>query len=68
MIRRPTSPRYLAETEVAAPSLGVMSGAPVHNAAEIEAVIDTLAREPNGGLIVSRPQPLAFIVTRSSRL
>ena len=28
-----------------------MSGAPVHNAAEIEAAIDTLAREPNGGLI-----------------
>ena len=43
---------YLSETEAAAPSLGVnVFGAPVHDAAEIEAAINTLALEPNGGLI-----------------
>src|SRR5262249_51197912 len=43
---------YLSETAAAAPSLGVnVFGAPVHNAAEIEAAINTLALEPNGGLI-----------------
>ena len=43
---------YLAELEAAASSFGVrVSGAAVHNAAEIERAVDALAREPNGGLI-----------------
>jgi putative tryptophan/tyrosine transport system substrate-binding protein len=61
-----TSSRYFSETEAAAPSLGVnVFGAPVHNAAEIEAAINTLAREPNGGLIAF---PTAAVVVHRDEI
>jgi putative tryptophan/tyrosine transport system substrate-binding protein len=48
----PAWPGYLREIEAAAPSLGVrVSGAAVHNAADIEQTFDALAHGPNGGLI-----------------
>jgi putative ABC transport system substrate-binding protein len=40
-------------------------GAPVHNAAEIEAAINTLAREPNGGLIAF---PTAAVVVHRDKI
>jgi putative ABC transport system substrate-binding protein len=43
---------FFAQTKAMAPLFGVnVSGAPVHDAAEIEAAIDAFVREPNGGLI-----------------
>jgi putative ABC transport system substrate-binding protein len=48
----PAWPGYLSEIEAAAPSLGVqVSGAAVHDAADIERAFDALAHGPNGGLI-----------------
>lgn len=46
-------PGYLAELQAAAPSFGMqVSEAPLREAADIERTINSLAREPDGGLIV----------------
>jgi putative ABC transport system substrate-binding protein len=58
----PTQSGVFAETEAAALSLGMkVSAVPVRDAAEIEAAIDALAREPNGGLIAAAsPAVIAY--------
>ena len=49
----PAGPGYLHAIEAGASSFGVkVSGAAVHDADEIERIIDQFARTPNGGLIV----------------
>jgi putative ABC transport system substrate-binding protein len=51
---------YLHPFKVAAASLGVEAiVAPVHDRSELESVVTTQAREPNGGLII---MPDAFII------
>src|SRR5215468_1138168 len=60
-----TAPRggayYLASLEAAAQSFGVEAiASPIHIEADLEAVIATQARQPNGGLIV---MPDVFLVT-----
>jgi putative ABC transport system substrate-binding protein len=50
----PSQSRVFTEIETAAPSLRVkVAAAPLRDAVEIEAAIDALAREPNGGLIAA---------------
>jgi putative tryptophan/tyrosine transport system substrate-binding protein len=57
----PESFNHLAVIEAAGPSLGVqIFKAAVRNAGEIEQVIDSFAREPNGGLIPI-PGPLLAV-------
>jgi len=58
----PTWSGFFAETKAMAPSFGVnVSGAPVHDAVEVEAAIDAFAREPNGGLIAfGSPAVIAY--------
>ena len=64
MFNPATAPRagayYLASVEAAAQSFGVEAiASPIHIEADLEAVIATQARQPNGGLIV---MPDAFLV------
>jgi putative ABC transport system substrate-binding protein len=48
----PQSKLFMSSIEAVAPSLGVEAIAtPVHETADIEAVIDRFSRQPNGGLI-----------------
>src|SRR5262249_10096678 len=45
--------QFLAELEAVVSSFGIqLSGAAVHDAADIEDAIKTFAREPNGGLVM----------------
>jgi putative ABC transport system substrate-binding protein len=49
---QPTSPGYIATIEATAPAFRVqILPRPVHNAESIERAVETLAAEPNGGLI-----------------
>jgi putative tryptophan/tyrosine transport system substrate-binding protein len=64
MFNPATAPRggayYLASVEAAAQSFGVEAiASPIHVESDLEAVIATQARQPNGGLIV---MPDAFLV------
>ena len=53
----PQSKFFLRAIEAAAPALGVQAVAvPVHAAAEIEPALESLAQQPNGGLIVPADQ------------
>ena len=57
---------FLKPVEAAAPMLKMtMVGAPVHNPAEIEAIMASLAREPNAGLIV---MPDVFILAHREQI
>src|SRR5258708_30481876 len=57
---------FLKPVEAAAPLVKIkMIAAPVHNPAEIEAVITSLSREPNAGLIV---MPDIFIVAHRQEI
>ena len=64
---------FLHVIEAASPSLGVkVIAAPVRNAADIERIVTTFAREPGDGLIIT-PNPLAGahrdqIIALASRL
>ena len=65
MFNPATAPRggayYLASVEAAAQSFGVEAiASPIHAKSDLEAVIATQARQPNGGLIV---MPDVFLVT-----
>jgi putative tryptophan/tyrosine transport system substrate-binding protein len=53
----PQSKFFLRAIDAAAPALGVQAVAvPVHAAAEIEPALESLAQQPNGGLIVPADQ------------
>jgi putative ABC transport system substrate-binding protein len=57
---------FLHPVEAAAPLLKMtMVGAPVHNPTEIEAIMASLAREPNAGLIV---MPDVFILAHREQI
>jgi ABC-type uncharacterized transport system substrate-binding protein len=57
---------FLHPVEAAAPLLKMtVVGAPVHNPAEIEAIMASLAREPNAGLIV---MPDVFILAHREQI
>jgi ABC-type uncharacterized transport system substrate-binding protein len=59
---------YLKPLEAAAASFAVEAiAAPVHNTSELESVIATQAREPNGGLVVGRLRSSTFTVWKSPR-
>jgi putative ABC transport system substrate-binding protein len=68
----PASPGYMRAIQAVAASLGVLvASVPVRNAAEVDGAVDTLAREGNGGLIVT-PGPNASmqrerIIAQASR-
>ncbi len=52
---------FVRPMEAAAPSFAIeLTHAPIHNDAEIEAVISALGREPDGGLIVT-PDPFIAV-------
>jgi putative ABC transport system substrate-binding protein len=55
----PASPAYMRAMDAVAPSLGIkVASAAMRNAADVDSAIDSLAREANGGLIVT-PGPAA---------
>ena len=57
-----TGPSYIASIEAVAPGLGVQTvNVPVRNSVDIVRALDAFAAEPNGGIVVLPPPPVAAI-------